>query len=66
MKIGELVKALDAYPEEIDVRIISYWGTGMVMNEVEHVISNNEFMDEPDHPIVCIVTNETPSHMTNN
>ena len=53
MKARELIKQLEAYDGETEVRIFDDWGSGYVLRAVSNVLDSTEF-EENETPVVVI------------
>jgi len=58
MTVGQLVAHLRSYPDEVEVRTLVDFGTGVAEVSLDNVTDSNEW-DERDIPVVFLVEKES-------
>ena len=53
MKVRELIKQLEAYEDDAEVKIFDDWGSGYVLRAISNVLDSTEF-EENETPVVVI------------
>ena len=61
MTVGQVVAHLQSYPDDLEVRTLADFGTGVAEISLDNVVDSNEW-DERDVPVVFLVEKESMTY----